>query len=88
MIEVIIMVGSIPGKEYRTFIPKFESKLIQMHQNGKRKCDNLKEYDFGTHLLDKWIMQAEQQAQQGLQQEGRCKYDKSDSVQTEWRKDC
>lgn len=53
------MTGSIPRKERRTFTPEFKSQLVQMYQNGKRKCDILREYDISPTLLDRWLRQSE-----------------------------
>lgn len=43
----------------RTFTRGFKHQLIQLYKNGKRKCDNTKEYDVGYSTLDKWIKQEE-----------------------------
>jgi len=32
---------------------------VQLYQNGKRKCDIVKEYDISSSLLDTWIHRAE-----------------------------
>ena len=53
------MTGSIPRKERRTFTPEFKNQVVQLYQNGKRKCDILREYDLCAPLLDKWIKQSE-----------------------------
>ena len=53
------MTGSIPRKERRTFTPEFKSQVVQLYQNGKRKCDILREYDLSASLLDRWIKQSE-----------------------------
>jgi len=53
------MTGSIPRKERRTFTPEFKSQVVQLYQNGKRKCDILREYDLSASLLDRWINQSE-----------------------------
>ena len=53
------MTGSIPRRERRTYTTEFKSQLVQMYQNGKRKCDILREYDIGPTLFDKWIGQSE-----------------------------
>ena len=34
-----------PRKPRRTFTPEFKHQLVQLHKNGKRKCDITKEYD-------------------------------------------
>ena len=52
------MTGSIPRKERRTFTPEFKSQVVQLYQNGKRKCDILREYDLSASLLDRWINQS------------------------------
>ena len=43
----------------RTYTNEFKNQLVQLHKNGKRKCDILREYDISASLLDKWIHQAE-----------------------------
>ena len=47
------------SKERRTFNPEFKSQIVLLYQNGKRKCDIIREYDLASSLLDKWIKQAE-----------------------------
>ena len=47
------------SKERRTFNPEFKSQIVLLYQNGKRKCDIIREYDIAPSLLDKWIKQAE-----------------------------
>ena len=42
-----------------TYTPEFKSQLIQLYNNGKRKCDIIREYDISPSLLDKWIHQDE-----------------------------
>ena len=32
--------------------------MVQLHLNGKRKCDIIREYDISGALLDKWIKQS------------------------------
>ena len=32
--------------------------MVQLHLNGKRKCDIIREYDISGELLDKWIKQS------------------------------
>lgn len=43
----------------RTYTDEFKNQLVQLHLNGKRKCDILKEYNIASSLLDKWIMQSQ-----------------------------
>lgn len=43
----------------RTYTSEFKSQLVSLYQNGKRKCDIIKEYDISASLLDKWIHQSE-----------------------------
>ena len=42
-------------KRRRTFSAEFKSQIIQLYQNGKRKCDIINEYDIAPSLLDKWV---------------------------------
>lgn len=44
----------------QTYTDEFKKQLIQLYNNGKRKCDLLKEYDISASLLDKWIKQSEE----------------------------
>ncbi|OQB51820.1 MAG: Transposase [Firmicutes bacterium ADurb.Bin146] len=53
------MTESIPRKERRAFTLEFKSQVVQLYQNGKRKCDILREYDLSASLLDRWIKQSE-----------------------------
>ena len=41
----------------RTYTDEFKNQLVQLHSNGKRKCDIVREYDIASSLLDKWIKQ-------------------------------
>lgn len=43
----------------RTYTDEFKMQLVHLYQNGKRKCDIIKEYDIAPALLDKWIKRAE-----------------------------
>ena len=43
----------------RTYTSEFKTQLVALYQNGKRKCDIIKEYDISASLLDKWIVQSE-----------------------------
>ena len=47
------------SKERRSFTPEFKSQIVLLYQNGKRKCDIIREYDLASSLLDKWIHQSE-----------------------------
>ena len=47
------------SKERRAFSAGFKSRIVLLYQNGKRKCDIIREYDIASSLLDKWIKQAE-----------------------------
>lgn len=42
----------------RTYTDEFKNQLVQLHLNGKRKCDIIREYDISGALLDKWIKQS------------------------------
>ena len=42
----------------RTYTDEFKTQLIQLHLNGKRRCDIIREYDIAPSLLVKWIKQA------------------------------
>lgn len=53
------MTDSNAKRPRRTFTSEFKSQIVQLYQNGKRKCDIIKEYDIVPSLLDKWIKQSE-----------------------------
>ena len=42
----------------RTYTSEFKSQIVNIYQNGKRKCDIIKEYDITSSLLDEWIGQS------------------------------
>lgn len=47
----------------RSYTNEFKQQLVQLHQNGKRKCDICNkciclEYDIATSLLDKCLKQS------------------------------
>ena len=47
--------------------------MVQLHLNGKRKCDIIREYDISGALLDKWIKQSttiEKDNRSEMEQEG------------------
>ena len=46
-------------RERRTYTDEFKNQLVQLYQNGKRKCDIIREYDISGSLLNKWINQAQ-----------------------------
>lgn len=46
-------------RERRTYTDEFKNQLVQLYQNGKRKCDIMREYDISGSLLNKWINQAQ-----------------------------
>lgn len=35
----------------RTYTDEFKNQLVQLHLNGKRKCDIIREYDIAGSLL-------------------------------------
>lgn len=43
----------------RTYTSEFKQQIVDLHHNGKRKCDIIREYDISASLLDRWISQAE-----------------------------
>ncbi len=43
----------------RTFTEAFKNQMVQLHKNGKRKADLVREYDLVPSALDRWINQAE-----------------------------
>lgn len=43
----------------RTYTVEFKQQIVQLYQNGKRKCDIIREYNLTSSALDKWIKQAE-----------------------------
>jgi len=47
----------MPKRDRRTYGPEFKSQIVQLYQNGKRKCDIVKEYELAHSLLDRWIRQ-------------------------------
>lgn len=54
------MTESKQKRPRQTYTDEFKNQLVQLYNNGKRKCDILKEYDISASLLDKWIKQAEE----------------------------
>lgn len=42
-----------------TYTAEFKAQMVQLYQNGKRKCDIIHEYDMTPSLLKKWINQAD-----------------------------
>jgi len=54
------MTETIQKRPRQTYTDEFKNQLVQLYNNGKRKCDILKEYDISASLLDKWIKQAEE----------------------------
>ena len=53
------MTNSNQPKPRRTFTPEFKAQLVSLYENGKRKCDIIREYDISGSLLDKWIKQSQ-----------------------------
>lgn len=53
---------STPKKKRRTFTPEFKHQIVQLYNNGKRKCDIVKEYDLSYSTIERWI---EQEANSG-----------------------
>ena len=48
------------GKERRvrrSYTDEFKRQLVALYNDGKRKCDIIREYDIANSLLDKWIKQ-------------------------------
>lgn len=43
----------------RTFTEEFKNKIVQLHNNGKKKCEIIREYDLSSSLLNTWIKQFE-----------------------------
>ena len=43
----------------RTYTVEFKQQIVQLYQNGKRKCDIIRQYNLTSSALDKWIKQAE-----------------------------
>ena len=46
-------------KTRRNFTDEFKTQIIQLHLNGKRKCETIKDYDLSSSLLNIWIKQFE-----------------------------
>jgi len=53
------MTNSNPRRPRRTFTDEFKNQMIQLHLNGKRKCDILREYDIPASAFDRWIKQSQ-----------------------------
>lgn len=53
------MTNSNQPKPRCTFTPEFKTQLVALYENGKRKCDIIREYDISGLLLDKWIKQSQ-----------------------------
>lgn len=49
---------TVERRPRRTYTDEFKNQVIQLYNNGKRKCDIIREYDIASSLLDKWIQQA------------------------------
>ncbi len=47
------------SKKRRTFTEEFKNQMVQLHKNGKRKADLVREYHLVPSALDRWINQAE-----------------------------
>ena len=43
----------------RTFTEEFKNQIVQLHNNGKKKCEIIREYDLSSSLLNTWIKQFE-----------------------------
>ena len=43
----------------RTFTEEFKNKIVQLYNNGKKKCEIIREYDLSSSLLNTWIKQFE-----------------------------
>ena len=52
------MTTSKQKRDRRTYTDEFKNQLVQLHLNGKRKCDITREYDIVPSLLNKWIKQS------------------------------
>jgi transposase len=49
---------TIEKRPRRTYTDDLKKQIVQLYNNGKRKCDIIREYDIASSLLDKWILQA------------------------------
>lgn len=49
---------TVERRPRRTYTDEFKNQVVQLYNNGKRKCDIIREYDIASSLLDKWIQQA------------------------------
>lgn len=45
-------------RKLRSYTDEFKQQLVQLHENGKRKCDICREYDIATSLSDKCLKQS------------------------------
>ena len=48
------------GKERRarrSYTDEFKRQLVELYNDGKRRCDITREYDISDSSLDKWIKQ-------------------------------
>ena len=45
----------LPKLLRRTFTDEFKNQMVQLHLNGKRKCDIIREYDITGWALNIWI---------------------------------
>lgn len=46
-------------KTRRSFTDEFKIQIVQLHLNGKRKCEIIREYDLSSSVLNTWIRQFE-----------------------------
>ncbi|WP_110952830.1 IS3 family transposase [Anaerosinus massiliensis] len=49
---------TVEKRPRRSYTDEFKKQVVQLYNNGKRKCDIIREYDIASSLLDKWIQQA------------------------------
>ena len=46
-------------KTRRSFTDEFKTQIVQLHLNGKRKCEIIKDYGLSSSVLNIWIKQFE-----------------------------
>lgn len=44
-------------RERKAFTAEFKQQMVELHKNGKRKSDLVREYELTPSALDRWIKQ-------------------------------
>jgi transposase len=46
------------ARKRKAFTVEFKQQMVELHKNGKRKSDLVREYELTPSALDRWIKQA------------------------------